>query len=309
MVSSALISHEDCLRHMMGEHHPERPSRLLAIREELQRLGLDKKIKTYDAPLVQRSLLEATHDPDYVQKLFATAVEDELVWLDPDTAMSRHTLAAAQRAAGAAVLGVDLVMSHQAKTVFCAVRPPGHHAEYGRAMGFCFFNNVAVAARQGLAAYDLERIAIVDFDVHHGNGTENIFAGDDRVLVCSSFQHPFYPHSGHDCEATNVINLPLSAGSDGGEFRQAVQDKWLPALAEFAPQLILISAGFDAHRADDIAQLAFDEDDYAWITSKLVAQAERSAQGRIVSMLEGGYELQSLARSVASHLQVLSARD
>ncbi|MEM8561062.1 MAG: histone deacetylase family protein [Pseudomonadota bacterium] len=304
-MSSAFISHEDCLLHEMGEQHPERPARLLAIGKQLQQMGLNRALTRYDAPLAERSLLEAVHDSDYVNRLFATAPEDALVWLDPDTAMCEHTLAAARRAAGAAVMAVDLVMTDQAKTAFCAVRPPGHHAEYGRAMGFCFFNNVAVGARHALNAYQLERIAIVDFDVHHGNGTQDIFAGDDRVLVCSSFQHPFYPHSGDDCQERNILNLPLAAGSSGRDFRLAAKEKWLPALAEFAPQLIMISAGFDAHRADSIAHLEFETEDYAWITGKLIAQAVRSAEGRIVSTLEGGYELSSLANSVATHLEVL----
>jgi acetoin utilization deacetylase AcuC-like enzyme len=259
----------------------------------------------YSAPLVQRELLEAVHDPGYVSEVFAASPEQGLVWFDGDTAMTPHTLRAALRAAGAAVMGVDLVMTGRASKVFCGVRPPGHHAERARAMGFCFFNNVAIAAHYALSHYGLERVAIADFDVHHCNGTEDIFAGDERVLVCSTFQHPFYPHTGYDCEAANVVNVPLPAGTDGVAFQRAVERHWLGRLADFAPQLILVSAGFDAHRADYLAQLNLVERDYAWVTRRLAEQADDSAAGRIVSSLEGGYDLRALARSVEAHLKSL----
>jgi acetoin utilization deacetylase AcuC-like enzyme len=207
------------------------------------------------------------------------------------------------RAAGAVVMAVDLVLGGKVTKAFCSVRPPGHHAERHRAMGFCFFNNVVIGARHAIDAQGLERVAIVDFDVHHGNGTEDLVAGDERILFCSSFQHPFYPYSGLDCDAPNVINVPLPAGTDGRGFQAALEAQWLPRLEAFAPQLILVSAGFDAHLADDMAGLKLVEADYAWISARLAEQADRSAEGRIVSVLEGGYELRALARSVEAHLK------
>lgn len=307
MMPMALISHPDCALHRMGEHHPERPSRLAAINDRLIATGLDMSLRACDAPLVGREQLEAAHDPHYVARLFEMSPdgEDGLLWLDGDTALSAHTLNAARRAAGAVVHGVDLVMQREVRHAFCAVRPPGHHAERARAMGFCFFNNVAVGALHALQAYGLERVAIVDFDVHHGNGTEDIVAGDDRVLFCSTFQHPFYPYSGADSGAANLVNVPLAAGSGGGEFREAVERAWLPRLAAFRPQLILVSAGFDAHQVDDMSAINLVDADYAWVTRAVCAQADASAEGRIVSTLEGGYELHALARCVEAHLKAL----
>ena len=302
-MSLAYISHTDCLLHDMGHHHPERPGRLNAINDRLIASGLDMALHHYNAPLVRRELLEAVHDAQYVASIYDSAPEEGLIWLEGDTAMCKHTLRAALRAAGAAAMGVDLVMSGKAGKVFCGVRPPGHHAERDKAMGFCLFNNVAIAAHHALTVHELERVAIVDFDVHHCNGTEDIFAGDDRVLLCSTFQHPFYPHTGHDCTAANVVNVPLPAGADGAVFRQAVEQHWLPRLASFAPQLILVSAGFDAHQADHMAQLNLVDSDYAWVTRRLSEQADTSAAGRIVSSLEGGYDLHALARSVEAHLK------
>jgi acetoin utilization deacetylase AcuC-like enzyme len=245
------------------------------------------------------------HHPDYVASIFDVAPTEGLVWLDGDTAMGPHSLKAALRAAGAAVLAVDLVMTGQADRAFCAVRPPGHHAERDRAMGFCLFNNVVIAAHHALTRHALQRVAIVDFDVHHCNGTEDIVAGDERILMCSTFQHPFYPNSGADCRAENVVNVPLQAGTDSAGFRRAVNDHWLGRLQAFAPELVLVSAGFDAHRADQIANLELVEDDYAWVTARLLEQANASAGGRIVSSLEGGYELQALANSVEVHLRAM----
>jgi acetoin utilization deacetylase AcuC-like enzyme len=302
-MSLAYISHPDCQLHDTGPHHPERPARLSAINDRLIATGLDMALHHYNAPLVPRELLEEVHDPAYVARLYEMSPEEGIVWVEGDTAMGKHTLAAALRAAGAAVLGVDLLISGKANKVFCGVRPPGHHAERARAMGFCFFNNVAIGAHHALTNHGLERVAIIDFDVHHGNGTEDIYAGDDRVLFCSTFQHPFYPHSGHDCEAANVVNVPLPAGADGAAFRQAVEQYWLPRLAEFEPRMILISAGFDAHQADYMAQLNLVDSDYVWVTRRLCEQADVSAGGRILSSLEGGYELHALARSVEAHIK------
>jgi acetoin utilization deacetylase AcuC-like enzyme len=226
--------------------------------------------------------------------------------LDPDTIASPGTLSAAMHAAGAAVAATDDVLSGRANNAFCAVRPPGHHATRDETMGFCFFNNVAIAARHALDVHGLQRVAIIDFDVHHGNGTEDIIAGDERVLMCSFFQHPLYPYSGAVPKGTNMVNVPVAPYTRGPAVRQTILDMWIPALDRFAPQMIFISAGFDAHREDDLGQMALVEDDYAWITRELMQVARRHAQGRIVSCLEGGYCLSALARSVAAHLRVLA---
>jgi len=304
-VSIAYITHHACALHEMGAHHPEQPARLGAINDRLIASGLDPVLRHHEALPAEPAHLLRVHDADYVDRLFASSPSEGLVWLDGDTAMNPSTLKAALYAAGAAVQAVDLVMSGSASQAFCAVRPPGHHAERDRAMGFCFFNNVAVGAAHALAAHGLERVLIADFDVHHGNGTEAIFNGDDRVLFCSTFQHPFYPYNGHESQAPNVINVPLTARADGAAFREAVSQHWLPAIEAFAPQLIMISAGFDAHIEDDMAELDLSEADYAWVTQRLGELARRHAEGRIVSTLEGGYALSALGRSVAVHIEAL----
>jgi acetoin utilization deacetylase AcuC-like enzyme len=303
------ISHPACSLHDMGRHHPECPQRLGAINDRLIASGLDMALHHHEPAPVARDRLLACHSADYVDRIFAASPAEGLIWLDGDTAMNSHTLEAALRAAGAGVLGVDLVMSGEASQAFCGVRPPGHHAERNRAMGFCLFNNVAIAAYHAIEQYGLERVAIVDFDVHHGNGTEDIVSGDRRILFCSTFQHPFYPHTGTGVSADNVVNTPLPAGTAGTGFREAIEHHWLPRLEAFAPQLLLVSAGFDAHQADDMAGLNLVDEDYAWVTRRILAQAERSAAGRIVSMLEGGYELHALARSVEAHLKALLGGD
>ena len=301
----AYITHAACRRHNMGEFHPEQPARLDAINDRLIATQLMLFLQHHEAPKASREQLLRVHDASFVDQLFELAPEEGLEWLDGDTAMNPHTLPAALHAAGAAVKAVDLVMTTKTNAAFCAVRPPGHHAEKARAMGFCFFNNIAVGAAHAIAEYGLERVAIVDFDVHHGNGTEDIFADNPNVLCCSSFQHPFYPYTGGDSHFHNIINVPLSAGTDGAGFREAITEKWLPALNEYEPQLILISAGFDAHREDDMGQLNLLEFDYAWVTDRLMEIAQRHASGRIVSSLEGGYHLLALARSVNAHLESL----
>lgn len=299
------ITHADCLLHDMGDGHPESPARLRAISDRLIACGLDAALVHHDAPRVTPEQLLRVHDRGYLDALVAQAPQSGMAWLDGDTAMNPHSLLAAERAAGAAAFGVGLVIAGKHRRVFCAVRPPGHHAERDRAMGFCLYNNVVVAAYEALEQHGLSRVAIVDFDVHHGNGTEHIVAADRRILFCSTFQHPFYPHSGATSSADNVINVPLSAGAGGAAFARAVDAHWLPALADFAPELVLISAGFDAHRADDMAGLDFVDSDYAWVTRQLCAIANTSARGRIVSSLEGGYDLHALARSVEAHLNAL----
>jgi acetoin utilization deacetylase AcuC-like enzyme len=300
-----LITHRDCLEHDPGPLHPDTRFRLDAINNQLIASGMDFVMRHYDAPKVTREQLERVHDPAYLDRIYEAAPVTGSVSIDGDTVLSPGTLHAAERAAGAGVMGVDLIMSGEAGPVFCAVRPPGHHAESGKAMGFCLFDNVAVAAAHALEAHGLERVAIVDFDAHHGNGTEEIFAGEPRVLFCSSFQHPFYPFTGHESETANLVAIPLSAGAGSKEFRAAVGEHWLPALDRFKPQMIFISAGFDAHILDDMSGLELFEADYGWVTEQLVALAGRHAGGRILSMLEGGYELGPLARSVVVHLKAL----
>jgi acetoin utilization deacetylase AcuC-like enzyme len=305
-MTTAFITHRDCLQHDMGAHHPECPERLGAINDRLIAAGLDAYLHFHDAPLVTLEQLLRAHPRRYIEMLEESAPQHGVVHVDPDTAMSPGTWKAALRAAGAGVLATDLVMRGEVRTAFCSVRPPGHHAERARAMGFCFFNNVAIAALHGIEAWDLERVAIVDFDVHHGNGTEDILSGDDRVLMVGTFQHPFYPYCGTEAPASNMCNVPLKAGTRGDVFRQVVSEVWLPRLRDFAPQMIYVSAGFDAHYEDDMASLGLIEADYAWVTEQIKAVAAESAQGRIVSMLEGGYCLSALGRSVTSHIKVLA---
>jgi len=290
----------------MGSYHPECPERLSAISDFMIAQGVDSYFAYHEAPLATFQQLKRVHSAAHLERLKRLSPELGIVHLDPDTAMNRHTWQAALRAAGAGVLAVDLVMAGEVQNAFCAIRPPGHHAERATAMGFCFFNNIAVAAAHALVAHHLARVAVVDFDVHHGNGTEDCFKGDQRVLMVGTFQHPFYPYSGTDHPAPNMVNVPLGRGSDGEEFRRVVSDIWMPRLREFKPEMILISAGFDAHYEDDMGGLKLLEKDYAWVTEQVQRVAGESAQGRIVSMLEGGYALSALARSVVCHLRTLA---
>ncbi len=304
---TAFITHRDCQRHDMGRHHPECPERLLAIEDQLIAAGVIGCLTEYEAPLATREQLVRVHQPDYVDAIAASSPAAGVVHLDPDTAMNPYTYTAALRAAGASVLAADLVLEGKARNAFCSVRPPGHHAEQRRAMGFCFFNNLAVGVAHALEAHGLKRVAVVDFDVHHGNGTEDIFRHDERVLMVSTFQHPFYPYSGIDGRSERMVNIPLPAYTDGAGFRQAVELHWLPALERFGPQALFVSAGFDAHREDDMASLGLVEADYAWVTRQIMALAEKHASGRVVSMLEGGYNLSALGRSAVAHLKALAA--
>lgn len=307
---TAFYSHPDCRRHDMGRGHPECPQRLDAIADHLLATGLDVALDYREAPLAALSDLALAHASGHVaqlQDLMQTLEETgESRAIDPDTVASPGSWQAVLRAAGAAVAATDAVIDGQVDNAFCAVRPPGHHATRNEAMGFCFFNNVCVAARHALDVRGLRRVAIVDFDVHHGNGTEDIVANDDRILMVSFFQHPLYPGSGGVPLGTNMVNLPVPPYTRGGEVRELVESLWIPALEAFRPQMIFISAGFDAHRDDDLGQLGLVEADYAWITQRIKAVAERHARGRIVSSLEGGYHLGALARSVAAHLRVLA---
>lgn len=300
-----ILSHPDCALHEMGHSHPESPARLRAIDDQLIASGLGLVLQHQTAPRATREQLCRVHDPAYVEYIFQTSPAEGQAWLDPDTSMNPHSLDAALHAAGAVVRGVDLVMQGDIPTVFCNVRPPGHHACRDHAMGFCIFNNIAVGAAHAMAEYEVERVAIVDFDVHHGNGTEDIFRDRPEVLYCSTFQHPFYPGSGADTASDHIVNVPLSAGTDGAAFAAAVEEHWLPKLDEYKPQLVMISAGFDAHVEDDMAGLRLVEKDYAWVTKEIRKLAEKHAQGRIVSALEGGYALSALGRSVVAHLDAL----
>ena len=307
---TAVYSHPDCRLHDMGHGHPECPARLAAISDHLLSLGLEPHLLHRDAPKAGLADVELAHSTAYVldlrEKLEDVAASGQSRALDPDTIASPGTWNAVLRAAGAAVAATDAVIDRKIDNAFCAVRPPGHHATRDEAMGFCFFNNVAIAARHALDRRGLERVAIVDFDVHHGNGTEDIIAGDERVLMVSFFQHPLYPGSGTRPKGDNMLNLPVPPYTPGAEIRELIDTLWIPRLEAFKPQMIFISAGFDAHHEDDLGQLGLVEADYEWITRRIKGVAERFAEGRIVSCLEGGYNLGALGRSVAAHLRALA---
>jgi acetoin utilization deacetylase AcuC-like enzyme len=290
----------------MGSWHPESPARLSAIHDQLLVSGLAPFLEHIDAPQAPLEAIIRAHTPDYVEHLRNRAPQRGYSPLDPDTSMNPSSWQAALHAAGAVVEATDRVIGGSLANAFCAVRPPGHHARPRAAMGFCLLNNVAIGALHALEVHGLERVAIVDFDVHHGNGTEEIFAGDERVLMASFFQHPFYPYSGTESPAKNMVNVPLPAGTNGEKVRTVVDEIWMPRLAQFEPQMVLVSAGFDAHREDDLGQMALVEADYAYITGRLLELADRCCGGRLVSSLEGGYNLSALGRSVVAHLRVLA---
>jgi len=309
-MSTAYYSHAECRLHDMGAGHPECPQRLDAIADQLLASGVSIALEQREAPLATLEQVERAHTVNYVTQLreFMEQVQDsgEPRHLDPDTVVCPGTWRAALRSAGAAVAATEAVFSREVENAFCAVRPPGHHATRSETMGFCFFNNVAIAARHALDVLGLQRVAIVDFDVHHGNGTEDIIAGDDRVLMASFFQHPLYPGSGAVPMGTNMVNVPVPPYTRGMAVRELIDVMWMPRLEEFAPQMLFISAGFDAHREDDLGQLGLVEADYEWITRRLKDLADRHCGGRIVSILEGGYALSALGRSVVAHLRVLA---
>lgn len=315
MGKTGYFTHADCRRHDMGRGHPECPERLDAIEDRLLASRLLDVVDRREAPLASPELVELAHDRMHVAAVRGLAEEvieeenaggDGLVFIDPDTAMNRHTWNAVLRAAGAALAATDAVMAGELDNAFCAVRPPGHHACRNRAMGFCVFNNVAIAAKYALERHGLQRVAVVDFDVHHGNGTEDILAGDERVLMVGIFQHPFYPYSGFGAPADNMVNLPVPAYTKGPAIRELIEKHWLPRLEAFRPEMVFISAGFDAHREDDLGQLGLVEADYTWMTEQLMDIAQRHAKGRIVSSLEGGYNLDALGRSVEAHVRALA---
>ncbi len=297
----------------MGDWHPECPARLQAIDDQLIACGLSNLLDHRDAPLASVDALARVHTGEAIARVRDhLPPQGEYFPLDPDTLLNAYSWQAALRAAGAAIAATDAVIAGEANNAFCAVRPPGHHATPDTPMGFCLFNNVSVAAAHAMHVHGLERVAIIDFDVHHGNGTEAAFAGDPRVLMVSFFQHPLYPYTGvhpPGSAPANLVNIPVPAYTRGDTVRELVRQHWLPALDAHRPQLLFISAGFDAHREDDIASMGLVEADYAWITRQLVDVAQRHANGRIVSCLEGGYALSALGRSVAAHLKVLAGLD
>jgi acetoin utilization deacetylase AcuC-like enzyme len=305
-MSLGLITHRDCRLHNAGELHPECPARLDAISDQIIASGIEPFMRHYDAPLATREQLERVHTPDYVQHIFNIAPTDQSIHLDPDTVMCPATLQAALRAAGAVIYAVDLVMQGDINTAFCSVRPPGHHAEHDKAMGFCIFNNIAVGVAHALAEYKLERVAIVDFDVHHGNGTEDIFKDEPRVLLCSSFQHPFYPYTEFETsQPDNIYHMPMEVGSGSQAFKEQMTEHCFPVLETFKPELIFISAGFDAHIEDDMSNIVLVDDDYQWVTQQIMKIAKKYSNGRVISALEGGYALSALGRSVVKHLKAL----
>ena len=299
----------------MGHGHPECPQRLDAIQDRLLISGVSLGLTPMEAAPAAVSDIELAHDRMHVAALrgLSDRLREDLMAggpehlsVDPDTSLNLHTWDAALHSAGAAIAATDAVIEGELENAFCATRPPGHHATRHQAMGFCFFNNVAIAAKHALDRHGLKRVAVVDFDVHHGNGTEDILAGDDRVLMVSFFQHPFYPYNGAESPAPNMVNVPVPAYTRGMEIRELVETFWVPRLEAHRPELIFISAGFDAHREDDMGQLSLTEADYGWITWRMREVAKKHSGGRIVSCLEGGYNLSALARSVEAHLRALA---
>jgi len=304
-MSTAYISHPDFMKHEMGRHHPECPERIAAIEDQLIQSRLDAHLKRIDPPLASEADITRVHSEDHLAFVKSKAPSSGYSMIDGDTIMNPATWTVSLRAAGAAIAAVDAVMQGEVNNAFCAIRPPGHHAEPHRSMGFCVFNNVAIATRYAIETYGLDRVAVIDFDVHHGNGTEAAFMNDPHVLMCSFFQHPFYPYSGLD-GGDNMVNVPLPASTNGKVVREMISQTWIPRLHEFKPQLIIISAGFDAHREDDLGQMGLVEDDYVWMTKQLMEIANQYCEGKIVSCLEGGYNLSALGRSVAAHLKTLA---
>ena len=301
-----IYTHPEYLNHHVMDGHPERPERLSHLMSHLSQIGLTQDFEVVQPRPIPPERILAAHSQSHVDFLQASQPEDGIVPLDPDTWMSPASLRVAELAAGAVFAGMDTVLNGAQQRVFCAVRPPGHHAERHSAMGFCLLNSVAIAAIAALDHADVERVAILDFDVHHGNGTVDICRDHPQILVCSSFQSPYYPNRLDDLVQPNIVNTPLTAGSSGSTFRAAIERDWLPALEAHQPDIVFVSAGFDAHIDDPLADLRLVEDDYRWVTQFIVAVANQYAQGRVVSTLEGGYNLEALARSAALHIEALA---
>ncbi|MFW8590575.1 histone deacetylase family protein [Glaciecola sp. 2405UD65-10] len=307
-MSVTIVSSPKCNLHNMGDEHPEQPGRLHQINDQLIASGLEYVVHFANATPVSKETLALAHDKDFIQSIFDRAPKEdwERIWIDDDTIMMDKSLDAALYSAGAVVNAVDMVMAKETTSAFCAVRPPGHHAGHNTSSGFCIFNNVAVGAKYAMAQYGLKRIAIVDFDVHHGDGTQDIVKDDERIMFCSSFQHPFYPFTGDSAAREGIINVPIPAGTKGSEYRELV-NHWFDAIDKFAPELIFVSAGFDAHAEDDLAHLRLVEEDYVWLTEQIKILSEKHCGGKIVSVLEGGYALSALARSAVAHIKTLAS--
>jgi len=303
---TAFLHHRACQDHDTGADHPECARRLTSIEDRLISSGLGDFLHYVEAPQASDEQLLRVHSRAHLERVTSMIPATGFERLDPDTIVSSASLTAARHAAGAVIEAVDLVAKGEVNNAFCSVRPPGHHAERVQAMGFCLFNNLAVGAAHAMEHHDFKRVAIVDFDVHHGNGTEDIFRDEQRVLFCSTFQHPFFPFTPLLPDAPQRVSVPLAATAGSAEFRTAVSEQWLPALKSFAPDIVFVSAGFDAHVADDMSHVNLTDADYRWITEQVVAVANATADGRIVSVLEGGYEFHSLARCVELHLRILS---
>jgi acetoin utilization deacetylase AcuC-like enzyme len=306
MTITAFISHPDTLLHVMDGNHPESPARITAIKNTVMSSSLKDKLKFYEAPAAEKKHLELVHTPEYVNHIYKISPKAGLVRLDEDTLMGPMSLSAALHASGAVVLATDLVLENKVDNAFCCVRPPGHHAGRENSAGFCIFNHVAVGVAHAMNHYKIKRVAIIDFDVHHGDGTEDIFANNPNVMLCSTFQHPFYPHRGPETRSKNMINVPIKAKASREDFKKAFQTEFSSALDAFKPEIIFISAGFDAHLNDPLADLTLIEDDYIWITEFIKEKAKMYSNNRIVSSLEGGYHLSSLSKSAFVHIDNLA---
>ena len=306
MTQTAFISHPDTLLHVMDGSHPESPARITVIKNAVLASHLKQKLQFYDAPAASITQLKRVHTAEYVEHIYNIAPKAGLVRLDADTAMGPMSLSAALHASGAVILATDLVMSGKVNNAFCCVRPPGHHAGRANSAGFCIFNHVAVGVAHAIAQYNIKRVAIIDFDVHHGDGTEDIFKDNPNVMLCSTFQHPFYPHRGADTRSNNMVNVPIKAHANGSDFKKVFETEFKPALEAFKPEIVFISAGFDAHINDPLADLALTTVDYVWMTEFIKTIVKKYAQNRIISSLEGGYDLPSLAESALAHIETLS---
>jgi acetoin utilization deacetylase AcuC-like enzyme len=308
VLKTAFISHPDTLLHVMDGNHPESPARITAIKNAVLASDLSKKLTFYDAPKATKEALLRVHSQAYVDYIIGVSPKAGLVKLDSDTAMGPMSLEATLHASGAVLHAVDLVMQEKVDNAFCCIRPPGHHAGRANSAGFCIFNHVAIGVAYAFDKYKLKRAAIIDFDVHHGDGTEDIFKDNPNVMLCSTFQHPYYPHSGAETVSSHILNAPLAAKSNGEAIKKVFEEKFRPALEQFKPDIVFISAGFDAHVNDPLADLALNKDDYIWMTNFVKSIVNNCYHKRIISSLEGGYHLPSLGESIAAHLEALNSQ-